>query len=124
MNRSVFTLQLWLLDEDDNLNNSTSKEDAGKTLAATLGSIEVTEDSPLLTKNVPRIQTAASSDGERSDDDDVMPLPRREDKKPPRNLHSPSSVKSFDLQVANWRIETLSRDSDSGSDEEYFDCEG
>lgn len=60
-----------VLDEDDNLNNSTSKEDPGRTLAATLGSIEVTEDSPLLTKNtnIPRIQTATSSDAEASEDD-------------------------------------------------------
>lgn len=60
------------VDEDDNLNNSASKEDPGKTLAATLGSIEVTEDSPLLSKsvNVPRIQTAGSS--ECSDDNDSV----------------------------------------------------
>lgn len=54
-------------------------------------------------------------------------MSRREDKRqPPRSLHSPgsASVKSFDLQVGNWRIETLGRDSESGSDEEFFDCEG
>lgn len=51
------------------MNNSTSKEDAGKTLAATLGSIEVTEDSPLLGKNIPRIQTAGSSDAEGSEEE-------------------------------------------------------
>ncbi|XP_066149223.1 protein retinal degeneration B isoform X2 [Euwallacea fornicatus] len=114
------------IDEDDNL-NSNSKEDPGKTLAATLGSIEVTEDSPLLGKNpnVPRIRTAGSPDTEASKDDtSTMPI-KREDRKLPRNLHSPSSasVKSFDLQVANWRIETLGRESDSESDEEFFDCE-
>lgn len=52
---------------------------------------------------------------------------RREEKRQhTRGLHSPSSssIKSFDLQVANWRIESLGRDSDSGSDEEFFDCEG
>lgn len=54
-------------------------------------------------------------------------MSRRDDKRqPPRSLHSPgsASVKSFDLQVGNWRIETLGRDSESGSDEEFFDCEG
>lgn len=54
-------------------------------------------------------------------------ISRRDDKRqPPRSLHSPgsASVKSFDLQVGNWRIETLGRDSESGSDEEFFDCEG
>lgn len=52
---------------------------------------------------------------------------RRENRRhSPRNLHSPgsSSVKSFDLQVGNWRMETLGRDSESGSEEEFFDCEG
>lgn len=52
---------------------------------------------------------------------------RHEDKwHQPRALHSPSSssIKSFDLQVANWRIESLGRDSDTGSDEEFFDCQG
>ncbi|XP_060520907.1 protein retinal degeneration B [Cylas formicarius] len=116
-------------DEDDNLNNSTSKEDPCKTLAATLGSIEVSEDSPLLGKNpnIPNIQTTTSSDGDLSADDEMgLPL-KVEDKlwQQPRSLHSPSSasVKSFDLQVANWRIESLGRDSESGSDEEFFDCE-
>lgn len=41
-------------------------------------------------------------------------------------LHSPSSTsaKSFDLQMANWRMESIVRDSDSGSDDEFFDCQG
>lgn len=41
-------------------------------------------------------------------------------------LHSPSSTstKSFDLQVANWRMESIVRDSDSDSDDEFFDCQG
>lgn len=42
-------------------------------------------------------------------------------------MHSPSctSAKSFDMQVANWRIESLGRDSDSESEEEeFFDCLG
>ncbi|XP_076263380.1 retinal degeneration B isoform X4 [Rhynchophorus ferrugineus] len=116
------------IDEDDNLNSSTSKEDPCKTLAATLGSIEVSEDSPLLTKNtnVPTIQTAASSDADASDDDQINLTIKRDEKwQQSRNLHSPSSasVKSFDLQVANWRIEALGRDSESPSDEEFFDCE-
>lgn len=61
-------------DEDDNLNNSTQKEDPGKTLAATFGSIEVNEDSPLLSKKteIPVIQTG-SSDGELSNDEDHQP---------------------------------------------------
>lgn len=62
-----------ILDEDDNLNNSTPKEDAGKALAATLGSIEVTEDSPLLRKNanIPTIQTAINSDQDLTPDEEM-----------------------------------------------------
>ncbi|XP_057661386.1 protein retinal degeneration B isoform X6 [Diorhabda carinulata] len=115
------------IDEDDHVGNSTSKEDPGKTLAATLGSIEVAEDSPLMTKNsnIPAIQTAGSSDTDLSPEDD-MGIMKREDKwQQSRTLHSPSSssIKSFDLQVANWRIKSLGRDSGSSSDEEFFDCE-
>lgn len=64
------------LDEDDNFNNSSSKEDPCKTLAATLGSIEVAEDSPLLSKstNIPKIQTAASSDGDLSPEEELPPI--------------------------------------------------
>lgn len=56
----------------------------------------------------------------------VQYIYRRKDDKWTRGLHSPSSssIKSFDLQVANWRIESLGRDSESGSDEEFFDCQG
>ncbi|XP_018573304.1 protein retinal degeneration B isoform X2 [Anoplophora glabripennis] len=115
------------IDEDDNLNNSAAKEDPCKTLAATLGSIEVSEDSPLLTKNtsIPAIQTAASSDADLSPEDEMLSIKKEEKWHQPRNLHSPSSssIKSFDLQVANWRIESLGRDSESPADEEYFDCE-
>ncbi|XP_055526157.1 protein retinal degeneration B isoform X2 [Wyeomyia smithii] len=40
-------------------------------------------------------------------------------------LHSPlGSTHSFDLQVANWRMEKLEVDSKSGSEEEFFDCLG
>lgn len=35
---------------------------------------------------------------------------------------SMGSTHSFDLQVANWRLERLEVDSKSGSEEEFFDC--
>lgn len=121
-----------IADEDDNLNNSTNSQDNSKTLAATFGSIEMQEESPLLNKNIPIIQTAGSSDADLSAEENDLSLTmnsssRHEDKwHQPRGLHSPSSssIKSFDLQVANWRIESLGRDSDSGTDEEFFDCQG
>jgi hypothetical protein len=40
-------------------------------------------------------------------------------------LPSPlGSAHSFDLQVANWRMEKLEVDSKSGSEEEFYDCQG
>lgn len=40
-------------------------------------------------------------------------------------LPSPlGSVNSFDQQVANWRMEKLEVESKSGSEEEFFDCQG
>lgn len=66
-----------LLDEDDNL-NSGSSQDPGKALVATLGSIEVREDSPILSKaetNIPTIQMAGNSDADLSADDELsLPL--------------------------------------------------
>lgn len=39
-------------------------------------------------------------------------------------MHSPNSGKSFDIQIANWRMESIVRESESGSDDEFFDCQG
>lgn len=39
-------------------------------------------------------------------------------------LHSPNSNKNFDMQIANWRMESIVRESESGSDDEFFDCQG
>lgn len=56
------------------MNNGTTSQDSGKALAATFGSIEVREDSPVLTKaesNIPIIQMAGNSDADLSADDDM-----------------------------------------------------
>lgn len=37
---------------------------------------------------------------------------------------SGSSNASFDLQIANWRMESIVRDSESSSEDEFFDAEG
>ncbi|KAF2905240.1 hypothetical protein ILUMI_00964 [Ignelater luminosus] len=120
--------------DEDNFNSSISQDSStAKTLAATLGSIEKTEDVPglLLTKNnsnIPTVQTETGSDADLSPDEATnemnLSLQRGDEKWQQRGLHSPgsSSIKSFDLQVANWRIESLGRDSDSASDEEFYDC--
>ncbi|KAK4872443.1 hypothetical protein RN001_014472 [Aquatica leii] len=122
--------------DEDNINSSASQESSSvKTLASTFGSIEKTEDMPsiLLTKNnsnIPTVHTDTGSDADLSPDEPMndmnLSLHQRNDERwQSRGLHSPgsSSIKSFDLQMANWRIESLGRDSDSASDEEFFDCQ-
>ncbi|XP_069686277.1 protein retinal degeneration B isoform X6 [Periplaneta americana] len=126
-----------------------------KTLQATLGSIEKTEQEmpspPVLKKSevVPTIQTDGS-EGDMSPEDSPTDIIMRhpddvgcsgggsassQDSESRRRLwsrsnskaalHSPSSTstKSFDLQMANWRMESIVRDSDSGSEDEFFDCQ-
>ncbi|KAB0792480.1 hypothetical protein PPYR_14439 [Photinus pyralis] len=120
--------------DDDYPSSNSQDTSAAKTLAATLGSIEKNEDVPgiLLTKNtsnIPTVHTDNGSDLDLSPDEPNnemnLSLQRNEDRWQSRGLHSPgsSSIKSFDLQMANWRIESLGRDSDSASDEEFFDCQ-
>ncbi|KAL0272196.1 UNVERIFIED_CONTAM: hypothetical protein PYX00_005270 [Menopon gallinae] len=39
-------------------------------------------------------------------------------------MHSPTdSGKGFDMNIDKWRMESIRRDSDSGSEEEFFDCQ-
>ncbi|KAL7294405.1 hypothetical protein TKK_0012407 [Trichogramma kaykai] len=111
-----------------------------KTLAATLGSIEKTEDpqSPASLRKpseIPVINTAVSSEADNTPEDsptDIVP-PRREKsaktdkdrvwKKSNSSLHSPKSTKSLSNQIANWRMESIVRESESGSEDEFFDCQ-
>ncbi|XP_048507516.1 protein retinal degeneration B isoform X3 [Athalia rosae] len=131
-------------DDEDQVGSSSTvttpqDKDVAKTLAATLGSIEKNEDPqspPSLRKqsDIPIINTAISSEGEISPEDSPTELtaPRLVDerhnvkkawKRSNPSLHSPSSAKSFDIQVANWRMESIVRESESGSEDEYFDCQ-
>ncbi|XP_063225063.1 protein retinal degeneration B isoform X2 [Bacillus rossius redtenbacheri] len=122
-----------------------------KTLQATLGSIEKTElempSPPVAKKCEPALST--SSEGEGSPEDSPtetaasasrgvarrLPGDGRSDASSRRSVWSradsrpaPSpglaAGRSFDLQVANWRMESIVRDSDSASEEEFFDCLG
>ncbi|PSN38012.1 Protein retinal degeneration B [Blattella germanica] len=131
--------------------NVTTPQDSSvaKTLQATLGSIEKTEEMPsppVIKKSeaVPTINTDGS-EGDISPEDSPTEIILRHpeetgittDKETENRrklwtrsnskaaLHSPSSTssKSFDLQMANWRMESIVRDSDSGSDDEFFDCQ-
>ncbi|XP_018341092.1 PREDICTED: protein retinal degeneration B isoform X1 [Trachymyrmex septentrionalis] len=117
----------------------TSEESAvAKTLAATLGSIEKNEEAqspPSVRKpsDIPIINTAASSEGEISPEDSPIDLDEiknatdeKTKKKWTKNnmpVHSPNTNKNFDIQLANWRLESIVRESESGSDDEFFDCQ-
>ncbi|XP_075220766.1 retinal degeneration B [Lycorma delicatula] len=113
-----------------------SANTAAKSLAATLGSIEKTE--PEVTSPGPQIITDTPTD--------VTPLDASPDEPPSdvitrvsgevrkrawsrsnskAQLHSPTSPNNLDLAAATWRMESIVRDSDSGSgdEDEFFDCQ-
>nr|XP_022903080.1 protein retinal degeneration B isoform X2 [Onthophagus taurus] len=106
-------------DEDSQRSNGSYSKDGKKTLAQTLESIEKKEDSPILSKSKPQRKSTSEKENEEQNNKD-------EKWQQPINLHSPTStsVKSFDIPAPNWRIESLGRDSDSNSEDEFFDCVG
>ncbi|XP_011306274.1 protein retinal degeneration B isoform X2 [Fopius arisanus] len=129
-------------DEDSKTNSGTTPQetDVAKTLAATLGSIEKNEDPqspPSIRKpsDIPIINTNVSSEGDATPDDSPtqqlpsskVPEDKSNLKKPwkrtSQTIQSPSSAKSFDIQIANWRMESIVRESESGSEDEFFDCQ-
>jgi hypothetical protein len=107
-------------------------------------SIEKTEENstPQVMKRppVPTVNAIAASVDVSSDEDEIVERKSEErqqvlsGKRPScvsalrgskGALPSPlGSAHSFDLQVANWRMEKLEVDSKSGSEEEFFDCLG
>ncbi|XP_059046300.1 protein retinal degeneration B [Achroia grisella] len=97
-------------------------EDNSKSLAATMSSLEKNEDipTPMVTKkntSEKRVQKHLTPEG----------TPPSEHKSSKSNLRSSSSgsIKSLQAQVANWRMETLVRESETetGSEDEFYDCE-
>lgn len=108
-------------------------------------SIEKTEENstPLIMKrpSVPIVNATAASADASSDEEEVVNEEKQQvvgGKKHSVTLNNklfhhgskgaiPSplgSAQSFDLQVANWRMEKLEVDSKSGSDDEFYDCLG
>ncbi|XP_037938735.1 protein retinal degeneration B isoform X2 [Teleopsis dalmanni] len=84
---------------------------------------------PILTQEPPSAE-ASSEEEDENDVDTAMARSRSQSIQMSKSkfgskgaLHSPvGSAHSFDLQVANWRMERLEVDSKSNSDEEFFDC--
>ena len=108
-------------------------------------SIEKNEENstPLIMKRppVPIVNATAASADVSSDEDEVVNEEKQQvvsAKKHSVTLNNklfhhgskgaiPSpigSAHSFDLQVANWRMEKLEVDSKAGSDDEFYDCLG
>lgn len=96
-------------------------EENSKSLAATMSSLEKNEDipTPLAPKKntEKRMQKHLTPEG----------TPPSEHKSSKTNLRSSSSgsIKSLQQQVANWRMETIVRESETetGSEDEFYDCE-
>ncbi|XP_050346960.1 protein retinal degeneration B [Nymphalis io] len=98
-------------------------EENSKSLAATMSSLEKNEDSetPLSTKKNNMEQRAQKNLSPES-------TPTSEPKttlKSSLRSSSSGSLKSLQTQVANWRMETLVRESETetGSEDEFYDCE-
>ncbi|XP_012152055.2 retinal degeneration B isoform X5 [Megachile rotundata] len=124
-----------------NTTMTPQESDVAMTLAATLGSIEKNEDlqsppSVRKSSDIPMSNTTVSSEGEPSPEDSPTELPElrtasAEEKgdtkkawlKNKAAMNSPCSNKSFDMQIANWRMESIVRESESGSEDEFFDCQ-
>ncbi|KPI92744.1 PREDICTED: protein retinal degeneration B [Papilio xuthus] len=98
-------------------------EENSKSLAATMSSLEKNEDldTPLTTKKsnvekrVPKHLSPEST----------PPLEQKSSMKSNLRSSSSGSIKSLQAQVANWRMETLVRESETetGSEDEFYDCE-
>lgn len=115
---------------------TTPEEPVGKTLAQTLGSIEKNEEgvqTPTVVRKSDQLKpggSGASSSGLELNIprhlEEVSPQLEGRRRKHSRSnskaaLHSPTgSSKGFDLQIDKWRMESIRRDSESGSDDEFF----
>ncbi|XP_071856529.1 retinal degeneration B isoform X7 [Bombus fervidus] len=126
--------------QDRTVSNATmtpQESNVATTLAATLGSIEKNEDPqspPSARKSTDIPNTAGSSEGDVSPEDSPTEVPdlrsapteEKADAKKgwkKNKMSSPCSNKSFDMQIANWRMESIVRESESGSEDEFFDCQ-
>lgn len=98
-------------------------EENSKSLAATMSSLEKNEESasPFPTKKnntEQKIQKHLSPEG-------TPPSESKSALKSSLRSSSSGSLKSIQTQVANWRMETLVRESETetGSEDEFYDCE-
>jgi membrane-associated phosphatidylinositol transfer protein len=144
LNSNRFNLYNWLQNSQDELLTveilEQSDTQSRQSSSNQFNSIEKTEENstPMIMKRIPTVNaTAASADASSDEEEDEKPTERQQvgakknsiqmnnvkHQKGP--LPSPiGSAHSFDMQVANWRMEKLEVDSKSGSEEEFYDCLG
>lgn len=98
-------------------------DENSKSLAATMSSLEKNEEltTPLTNKknhNEKRLQKHLSPEI-------TPPSDRKSTSKSNLRSSSSGSIKSLQAQAANWRMETLVRESETetGSEDEFYDCE-
>ncbi|CAB3223280.1 unnamed protein product [Arctia plantaginis] len=98
-------------------------EENSKSLAATMSSLEKNEEvpTPLVSKkNITevRLQKHLTPEG-------TPPSEHKATTKTNLRSSSSGSIKSLQAQAANWRMETLVRESETetGSEDEFYDCE-
>lgn len=98
-------------------------EENSKSLAATMSSLEKNEDvpTPIAAKKnstEKRIQKHLTPEG-------TPPSEHKSSSKSNLRSSSSGSIKSLQQQAANWRMETLVRESETetGSEDEFYDCE-
>ncbi|KAI5636155.1 phosphatidylinositol transfer protein domain-containing protein [Phthorimaea operculella] len=97
-------------------------EENSKSLAATMSSLEKNEE---MATPVPPKKTSAEKRVQKHLSPESTP-PSEHKSSSKSNLRSSSgSIKSLQQQVANWRMETLVRESETetGSEDEFYDCE-
>lgn len=96
-----------------------SGADSGSsTLAANLGSIEKPENSSPLPKH-----RAIESESMEDSPDNSPSLSNRSTEEKKKPIHKSKELPSPTDRTATWRMESIVRDSESPSDEEFFDCQ-
>lgn len=108
----------------DNNEEQESPDDNSKSLAATMSSLEKNEEMP--TPLAPKRTAVEKKPQTHLSPESTPPSEHRSQHSKSRVRSSSSgSIKSLQVQAANWRMESLVRESETetGSEDEFYDCE-
>ncbi|XP_077292954.1 retinal degeneration B [Arctopsyche grandis] len=105
---------------------SSSQNESSKSLAATMTSIEKHEEisSPVMTKKASDFQKSTETIKNKKLDDSPS-AERRLWQSSKLRSSSCGSIKSLEVQMVNWRMESIVRESEAEteSEDEFFDCQ-